>query len=161
MKCMEELSTSKFVPKLNLKDSEQAYQDIEKIKKGRKKGTKEEIDSYYINIVEELNDFNDWCISENNAWGIPIPFFTYRDSGKILLDSEILDHFMSLGETHGTSDIWYSMDVADLLPPRYKDEAKQLEKQFQVFDSWFDSSLSWKFAQSSLVESNPIYQGIV
>ena len=29
-----------------------------------------------------------------------------------------------------------------------------------MFDSWFDSSLSWKFARSSLVESNPLYQGI-
>ena len=120
MRCMEELSTTRFVPKLNLKDTEETHQDYKKMKKGKK----QEVDSYYINIVEELNDFNDWCISDNNSWGIPIPFFTYKASGNILLDPEILDYFISLVESYGTSDIWYTFDIVDLLPPRYKDQAK-------------------------------------
>jgi isoleucyl-tRNA synthetase len=132
MRCMEELSTTKFVPKLNLKDTEETHEDFEKLKKKRNKKGKldEEIDSYYINIVEELNDFNDWCISDNNSWGIPIPVFAYKDTGKILLDNEILDNFIGLVENYGTSDIWYTFDIVDLLPVRHKDQANLLEKQY-------------------------------
>ena len=27
-----------------------------------------------------IDDFEDWCISENNVWGIPIPFFIFKDT---------------------------------------------------------------------------------
>jgi isoleucyl-tRNA synthetase len=30
-----------------------------------------------------IDDFNDWCISENAQWGIPIPFFIYKDTSKL------------------------------------------------------------------------------
>lgn len=142
MRCLEELSTTKFVPKLNLKDTEETHEDYKKLKS---KSAKKEVEAYYLNIVEELTDFNDWCISDSNAWGIPIPFFTYKDTGKILLDQEIIEHFAELVENHGTSDIWHTFGTHDLLPHRYKDEADRLQKGYQVFDSWFDSALSWNF----------------
>ena len=148
MKCMEELSTTMFSPKLNMKDAEETHKDFKKLKKrkGKKKKVAEDIDAYYINVVEELNEFNDWCISDDNSWGIPIPVFTYKDTGKILLNEETIDHFADQIEQFGSSDIWYTFDVVDLLPKRYKDEADLLQKEYQVFDSWFDSALSWNFA---------------
>jgi isoleucyl-tRNA synthetase len=60
------------------------------------------------------------------------------------MDEEIISHFAGLVEDNGSSDIWYTFDTVDLLPPRYKNEADQLTKMYQVFDSWFDSSLSWQ-----------------
>lgn len=95
MKCFDELAMTKFAPKLNLKETEETHKDFEKLtrkkgRRGKKNEKEEEVESYYINIVEELNDFNDWCISDNNSWGIPIPFFTYRDTGDILIDEEII-----------------------------------------------------------------------
>jgi len=140
---MEELSTTKFLPKLNMKDTEETHEDYKRLKNKGKKA--EEVEAYYLNIVEELADFNDWCISDNNTWGIPIPFFIYKDTGKILMDREIIDNFADLVDNFGTSDIWYTFDIQDLLPPRYKDDSDQLKKGYQVFDSWFDSSLSWNF----------------
>jgi isoleucyl-tRNA synthetase len=88
MKCFNELETIKFTPKLNHKETEQTHKDFKTLKRrrGKKQKDLEEIDSYYVNIVEELNDFNDWCISDNNLWGIPIPFFTFKDTGNILVD---------------------------------------------------------------------------
>jgi isoleucyl-tRNA synthetase len=50
----------------------------------------EDMDANYFNIVEEINDFNDWCISEDSQWGLPIPFFIRKDSGEVLMDSEIV-----------------------------------------------------------------------
>lgn len=145
-RCIDELSTVNFCPSLNVKDSEQVHKDYEKIKKlkGKKKTKDDKIESYYINILEEIIDFNDWCVSEDTAWGIPIPAFKYRGTDKLLMDEEIISHFAGLVEDNGSSDIWYTFDTVDLLPPRYKNEADQLTKMYQVFDSWFDSSLSWQ-----------------
>jgi len=64
-----------------------------------------------------------------------------------------------LVENFGTSDIWYTFDIADLLPRRYKDQASELQKGYQVFDSWFDSSLSWSFAlENQIHEKSQVYQ---
>ena len=125
------------------------------------------MDSYYFNVVEEINEFNDWCISDNNSWGIPIPFFKHKESGNLVIDPVIVNHFAKLVEEHGSSDIWYTMSVEDLLPAIYRDKASEVEKEFQVFDSWFDSSLSWQhvFASKNKGEdsidihtTSPLYQ---
>ena len=120
---------------------------------------KEEVDPYYFNILEELNDFNEWCISDNTKWGIPIPCFKYKDSDKLVIDPQIVTHFAKLVEKHGTSEIWYTMEVKDLLPKKYLEDSDQLEKCFQVFDSWFDSSLSWNFAlfENDVHKNSPLY----
>ena len=68
-----------------------------------------------------LDEFDDWCISENAIWGIPIPFFKYKDSDEILIDNEIVDHVAKVFQTHGGSDSWYTLPIHDLLPRRYKD----------------------------------------
>ena len=71
----------------------------------------EEVDSYYINILEELAEFENWCISDDIAWGIPIPFFKFKNNGKILMDCEIIEHFAKLVSEYGTSDIWFVFDI--------------------------------------------------
>lgn len=102
--------------------------------------------SYYLNVVEELNDFSEWCISEHGVWGIPIPYFTRKDTGEVLMDAEIVRHVASVFRTHLGSDAWFTLPIADLLPVRYKDLASKLVKGDQVFDVWFDNSLSWDYA---------------
>ena len=117
--------------------------DTEKLKKGAKGS---EIDAYYMNVAEELNDFDEWCISERGVWGIPIPYFVRKDTEQILCDSEIARHVSEVYRKNGGSDAWFKLSVEELLPARYKSEAAHLAKGTQVFDVWFDNSLSWDFA---------------
>ena len=57
-------------------------------------------------MAEELNDFDEWCISENGVWGIPIPYFQRKDTGEVLCDAEIARHVADLYRKDG-SDAWY------------------------------------------------------
>ena len=97
-KCFKELATVRFSPNLNLKSSEETAKDTEKLKK-TPKGEKADIGSYYLNIAEELNDFNEWCISERGTWGIPIPYFERKDTKEILFDGEIARHVADVFRT--------------------------------------------------------------
>ena len=91
MRCLQELAHVKYVPQLNLKTTEETHVEAERMRGNRMKGEEAaEQDAYYFNIVEEVNEFNDWCISEDSVWGLPIPFFTRQDSGEILIDPEIV-----------------------------------------------------------------------
>lgn len=114
-KCFKELATVKFSPSLNLKSSEDAAKDTQKLKNSTK-GKKVDIGSYYLNIAEELNDFDEWCISENGIWGIPIPFFVRKDTNEILCDGEIARHVAEVFKKEGGSDAWYRLSVDELLP---------------------------------------------
>ena len=58
----------------------------------------------------------------------------------MLLDSEIALHVAQVYKDFGGSDAWFKMSIADLLPPRYKDQADKLVKGTQVFDVWFDNA---------------------
>lgn len=117
----------------------------------------EDFDAYYFNIVEEVNEFNDWCISEDSVWGLPIPFFTRRDSGEVLIDPEIVSHVADIFRLHG-SDAWFTFPVKDLLPARYQNIADKLDKGDQVFDVWFDNALTWNYVlnENDYHESNPL-----
>ena len=37
------------------------------------------------------------------------------------------------------SDSWWELSVADLLPPKYKDQAEEYTKGTDTMDVWFDS----------------------
>lgn len=85
----------------------------------------------------------DWCISRQRSWGVPIPVFYDRETGKeVLLDEHTLAHIKALFEEHG-SDAWWKMDEKDLLPAIYRDQADKWKKGTDTMDVWFDSGSSW------------------
>lgn len=94
----------------------------------KKVKNQEDVGSYYLNVVEELNDFNEWCISDQGVWGIPIPYFTRKDTGEVLMDTEIIRHVSSIFKLHSGSDAWFKLPIVDLLPARYKDLASKLDR---------------------------------
>jgi isoleucyl-tRNA synthetase len=101
------------------------------------------LEAYYVNLVEEMADFREWCISETNYWGIPIPFFKYKEEReKVFTNSEVIQHVADLFSQHG-SDCWHTLSVKDLLPDKFKSISEELIKGDEVFDVWFDSSLQW------------------
>ncbi|CAI2363933.1 unnamed protein product [Moneuplotes crassus] len=142
-KCFEELAFCKFRPSLNVKKPEQVDKDYEKLSRSQNEGSGESVGAYYFNVVEELNDFDDWCISEKTYWGVPIPYFYNKLNRKILIDQSIIKHVANIFR-QGGSDEWYRLPIRDLLPEEYKDLAPNLVKGDEVFDVWFDNSLTWK-----------------
>jgi len=87
------------------------------------------------NMVENRDD---WVISRQRTWGVPIPIF-YDKTGKEVLDPKIIEHVANLFEKHGT-DIWYDWDNKDLLP---KGSVIYPKREKDILDVWFDSGTSF------------------
>lgn len=93
-------------------------------------------------ITSFVSGRGDWCISRQRSWGVPIPVFYDKATGKdFLLNDETLSYIQSIFAEYG-SDAWWKMDVIDLLPDQYKSQADKWVKGTDTMDVWFDSGTS-------------------
>ncbi|MDU7693421.1 MAG: isoleucine--tRNA ligase [Helicobacter sp.] len=84
----------------------------------------------------------DWCISRQRNWGVPIAFFRDKKSGQIIFDDAVLNFIKERFKNEGC-DIWWSEDIASLLPDSHKALAVNLEKITHILDVWFESGSTW------------------
>src|SRR5690554_1190970 len=93
-----------------------------------------------LRLTNMIKDRNDWVISRQRVWGVPIPIF-YDNENNPILDQTLINHVATLFETHG-SDVWYEWDVEQLLPKDYTGP-RDLTKELDIMDVWFDSGTSY------------------
>ncbi len=80
----------------------------------------------------------DWCVSRQRNWGIPMPFFTHKETGALHPRSaELLEIVAKKVETAGI-EAWFSLDPAELLGA----DATEYNKTGHTLDVWFDSGVT-------------------
>ncbi len=94
-------------------------------------------------IYNMVRDREDWCISRQRTWGVPIPVF-YGEDGTPIITDETIEHVSNLFREHG-SNIWFEWDAKDLLPEGFTSEHSpngKFTKETDIMDVWFDSGSS-------------------
>ncbi|CAM2939404.1 isoleucyl-tRNA synthetase [Ectopseudomonas mendocina] len=91
----------------------------------------------------------DWCISRQRNWGVPIPFFTHKESGELHPRTvELMEEVAKRVEQQGI-EAWFKLDPAELLGA----EADQYDKSRDTLDVWFDSGTThWHVLRGSHAE---------
>ncbi len=91
----------------------------------------------------------DWCISRQRNWGVPIPFFTHKESGELHPRTvELMEEVAQRVEKEGI-EAWFKLDAAELLG----EEAGQYDKSRDTLDVWFDSGTThWHVLRGSHAE---------
>lgn len=80
----------------------------------------------------------DWCVSRQRNWGVPMPFFTHKETGELHpRTAELLEVVAQRVEQAGI-EAWFALDPAELLG----DDAAHYNKTGHTLDVWFDSGVT-------------------
>jgi isoleucyl-tRNA synthetase len=94
-------------------------------------------------LASMIENRPDWCISRQRDWGVPIAFFRDKTTGEAILDENVLNFIATIFEEKGT-DVWWDMEIKDLLDPNSGYDPDNLEKIMDILDVWFDSGSTWQ-----------------
>ncbi len=88
-----------------------------------------------------IRERNDWCISRQRRWGLPIPVFYCKECGKPVCTDESIESVSAIFAEKG-SNAWFEMTAAELLPDGFTCPhcgGKHFEQETDTLDCWFDS----------------------
>ena len=103
-------------------------------------------------ITKMVEDRNDWCISRQRMWGMPIPIFYCEDCGEPLINEETIKAVMELFAKEGSTS-WYAKEASEILPESVKCSCghNKFRKETDIMDVWFDSGST----HAAVLETNP------
>jgi isoleucyl-tRNA synthetase len=109
-----------------------------------------------------IEDRNDWCISRQRTWGVPIPVFYCKNCEKEYVTPESLDKIQEIVREKGTN-AWFDMTEEELMPKNAKCECgcTEFRKGTDIMDVWFDSGSTHEsvLAERGLPEANLYLEG--
>ncbi|MDR2780018.1 MAG: isoleucine--tRNA ligase [Synergistaceae bacterium] len=97
-------------------------------------------------ISNMVRDRSDWCISRQRIWGVPIPAFYCEDCGNVILTPDRVKLAADKIRDRG-SNYWWEASPEELLGDLAvcpKCGNKNLSREKDIMDVWFDSGCSYK-----------------
>lgn len=95
-------------------------------------------------IRNMVADRQDWCISRQRVWGVPIPIFYCNSCQEHIITDDTINAVKKLFEAEG-SDAWWAKSAAEILPPGFQCPhcgQSSFRKESDIMDVWFDSGSS-------------------
>ncbi|WP_040293500.1 isoleucine--tRNA ligase [Acetonema longum] len=104
-------------------------------------------------IHNMVADRQDWCISRQRVWGVPIPIFYCNQCQEHIINDDTIRAVKELFRQEG-SDAWWAKTAAEILPQGFTCPHcghDTFRKETDIMDVWFDSGSS----HASVLEQRP------
>ena len=96
-------------------------------------------------IHNMVADRQDWCISRQRVWGVPIPIFYCKSCNESIVTDDTIDAVATRFTVEG-SDAWWAHSAEELLPKDFScphcHKSEGFRKETDIMDVWFDSGSS-------------------
>ena len=114
-------------------------------------------------ITKMIQDRNDWCISRQRTWGVPLPIFYCEECEKEYVTQESIEKVKDIFRQEG-SNSWYELTSKELMPDGAKCSkcgCSNFKKERDIMDVWFDSGSTHKsvIAQRGLPKADIYLEG--
>ncbi len=99
-----------------------------------------------VKFINMIKDRNDWCISRQRVWGLPIFVFYCKDCKEPNLNQESYLKIKNIIETEG-SDKWFDTSIdCNYFSENMKCKCgcEEFTRNQETLDVWFDSGSSFK-----------------
>ncbi len=114
-------------------------------------------------ITKMIEDRNDWCISRQRTWGVPIPIFYCKECEKEYVTEDSLKKVQEIVKEKGTN-AWFDLSEKELMPDGAKCSecgCTEFKKETDIMDVWFDSGSTHEsvLAERGLPEADLYLEG--
>ena len=93
-------------------------------------------------MISMIRERNDWCISRQRKWGLPIPVVYCNECGKPICNDESIKAISELFAAEG-SNAWFKKEADEILPEGFTcphcGKSAGFTKEEDTLDGWFDS----------------------
>ncbi|CEF66739.1 Aminoacyl-tRNA synthetase, class Ia domain and Isoleucine-tRNA ligase family and Valyl/Leucyl/Isoleucyl-tRNA synthetase, editing domain and Aminoacyl-tRNA synthetase, class 1a, anticodon-binding domain and Valyl/Leucyl/Isoleucyl-tRNA synthetase, anticodon-binding domain and Rossmann-like alpha/beta/alpha sandwich fold domain-containing protein [Strongyloides ratti] len=157
-----------------IKTSSQWFIDVEDVsKEAIKKINDKEVEvncsgnDLSSSLVGILKGRPSWCISRQRHWGVPIPSIKINGTDDFITSRELIERVGELIEENNDIDIWWKMDIKDIMTPKILEslgikEDDELTKGNDILDVWFDSGVAWHMVNNkfNLPKADLVVEGL-
>ncbi|KAI5967678.1 ISM1 [Candida margitis] len=109
--------------------------------------------SGYNRLMSFIENRDEWCISRQRSWGVPLPIVYDADTHKPVMDLDVINHIINKVDEFG-SDEWFvkESDISRWLPSNMS--GTKYYKGQDTMDVWFDSGTSWTTLRDKIEQCN-------